>query len=108
MPNNDMVRIVYNTCYGGYILSDKAIKRYWEIKGEPNPEDWLKRKVFERHDPILLQVIDEIGLAEAAGSRYAELAIVELPRGTKYYINEYDGLENVMTEENIKWSIAGE
>jgi len=108
MPNNDMVRIVYNTCYGGYILSDKAIKRYWEIKGEPNPEDWLKRKAFKRHDPILLQVIDEIGLAEAAGGRYTDLAIVELPRGTKYYINEYDGLENVMTEENIKWSIAGE
>jgi hypothetical protein len=43
MTNNDMVRIVYNTCYGGYGLSDKAIKRYWEIKGEPEPEDWTKR-----------------------------------------------------------------
>jgi hypothetical protein len=107
MPNNDMVRIVYNTDWGGYGLSDKAIKRYWEIKGEPEPEDWTKREDFKRHDPILLQVIDEIGL-DAASGNWAELAITELPRGTKYYIKEYDGYECVVTPKDIKWSIAGE
>jgi hypothetical protein len=108
MTNNDMVRVIYNACYGGYCLSEKAIKRYWEIKGEPQPANWWEYHDLQRYDPILLQVIDEIGLAEASESRYAKLAIRELPRGTKYYIKEYDGYECVVTPKDIKWSIAGE
>jgi hypothetical protein len=114
MPKNKMVRIVYNACYGGFSLSVKAKERYRALKGESQPANgesqpanWHHYEGLQRHDPILLQVIDEIGL-DAASGNWAELAIRELPRGTKYYINEYDGLESVMTPKDIKWSIAGE
>ena len=30
-----MIKIAVNKCYGGFGLSNAAIKRYWELKGRP-------------------------------------------------------------------------
>ena len=68
----EMVRIVYNAGYGGFGLKHKAEDRYWEIKGQPKPQHWYDTDIC-RHDPALLQVIDEMGL-EAATADFAELA----------------------------------
>lgn len=48
---------------------------------------------IERDDPDLIRVIEEFGV-EANGS-CAELRIVEIPDGTKFTIEEYDGKEHV-------------
>jgi len=93
-----MAKIVYNTCYGGFSLSQKAVERYFELK------DWK----LERDDPILVQVVEELG-KEANGNN-CELAICELPAGTRYRIvNEYEGMEGmeiVLTEDEAGWRIA--
>ena len=100
-----MTKIVYNTCYGGFGLSDKAIKRYWELKGKPVPDDFTQWDFEDnRADPILAQVVEELG--EDADGHFAELAIHELEPGTKYRIHEYDGLETVMSIDDYKWSVA--
>ena len=99
----DMVRIVYNACYGGFGLKHKAEDRYWEIKGQPKPEHWYDYQL-NREDPIILQIIDEKGIDFV----HPDLAIAELPRGTKYFIHEYDGLEEIWTDDNMYWSVAGE
>lgn len=57
-----------------------------------------------RHDPILIQVIEELG-PEADGE-CAKLGIVELPSGTAYRIDEYDGNESVETNDSYEWTIA--
>lgn len=98
-----MTKIVYNACYGGFGLSEKAINRYWQIKGEPAPNDWYDRDV-DRADPILVQVVEELG--KEANGYCAKLVIDELPSGTLYRIDEYDGLESIMTQSDYKWSIA--
>ena len=36
------MKLVYNNCYGGFGLSDKAIRRYAELKGI---------KLYEKYDP---------------------------------------------------------
>jgi len=36
----------------------------------------------------------------------AKLVIEDLPAGTRYSIEEYDGLEHIETEIDIIWSIA--
>ena len=98
-----MTKIVYNTCFGGFGLSQKAKDRYWELKGELIPEGWWEIDL-DRADPVLVQVVEELG-GEADGA-YADLEIRELEPGTKYIIDEYDGLETVMTIDDFEWKIA--
>lgn len=98
-----MTKIVYNACYGGFGLSQKAIDRYWEIKGEPLPKDWWDMDVH-RTDPILVQVVEELG--EGANARCADLKIRELKKGTIYRIDEYDGNESIVTQDEYEWSVA--
>ena len=96
-----MTRIVYNTCYGGFGLSAEAEARYQELSGVERVYVYG----ISRTDPILLQVIDELGI-DAASGRFARLAIAEVPAGTRYRIDEYDGLESVMTVDDYEWSVA--
>ena len=98
-----MTKIVYNACYGGFGLSDKAINRYWELKGEKGPEYWYTGDL-ERDDPILVQVVEELG--EEANGMFAALQIEELEVGTRYRIDEYDGYESVETESDYSWRVA--
>jgi len=57
-----------------------------------------------RHDPTLIQVIEEMG--DRANGDHAKLRIEELPSGTAYRIDEYDGNESVQTNESYEWTIA--
>lgn len=59
---------------------------------------------ISRHDPALIQVIEELG--DRANGHCAELAITELPSGTAYRIDEYDGRESVETNDSYEWTIA--
>jgi len=54
-----------------------------------------------RSDPILVQVVEELG--EVAAGRHAELKIVEIPDDVQWDIEEYDGLEHV-AENHRTWS----
>ena len=118
-----VTKIVYNRCYGGYGLSEEAMKRYAEIKGKgwkfrPNSDYEIcavmspHGRMFSSHslgddnraDPILVQVVEELG--DRANTRFSKLRIRELPAGTKYRIEEYDGIESVVTIEEYDWSVA--
>lgn len=115
-------KVVYNACFGGYSLSNEAVMRYLEIKGitiYPEKSDWgywaywydspetriedsesyFEPDEIERHDPILVQVVEELG-AKAAGD-FAKLRIKTV--NGPYRIDEYDGLESVMTPEDYSW-----
>lgn len=121
-----MSKIVYNSCFGGFSISDAAIKRYAEIKGislypemnkcdmvvywtkPPSPErtheDSLSYRDFERDDPILIQVVEELG--DKASGRFASLDIRDIPSGSLYRIDEYDGSESVTLQSEYDWKIA--
>ena len=97
-----MAKIVYNACYGGFGLSEKAIERYAELKGVS--VDSVDAYGIPRNDPVLVQIVEELG--EDVNSNYGDLLICELPSGTRYRIEEYDGLESVVTEYKGYWDIA--
>lgn len=65
---------------------------------------YLSNRDFERNDPILVQVVEELG--EKANGRCAKLRIAEVPAGTLYRIDEYDGFESVETKDSYEWSVA--
>ena len=98
-----MTKIVYNACYGGFGLSDEAEIRYRELTGNVGNEDFDVYDI-DRADPILVQVVEELG--GKSGSWAADLMIEEVPAGTKYRIDVYDGLESVMTPDDYTWRIA--
>lgn len=55
---------------------------------------------IDRADPALVQVVEELG--DAASDDLAKLRIVEIPDGTDWEIDEYDGMETVR-EKHRSW-----
>jgi hypothetical protein len=51
---------------------------------------------IERHDPILVEVVEELG--PEANGHYADLKVFET-ESDRYRIDEYDGAESVVTPE---------
>jgi hypothetical protein len=116
-----MTKIVINGCFGGFGLSTKAMQRYAEIKswtyklnGEigsfqfdqvvDDKGEEISDYDISRTDPALVQVVEELG--KEANGWAADLCIIELPAGTKYRIDDYDGNESIETEDDILWTIA--
>jgi hypothetical protein len=93
------MKVVYNNCYGGFSLSSKAQTRYTELSGKSCPD-----RDVERDDPILIQVIKELG-KDANGS-FAALKIIDVLPGSRWRIDEYDGQESVMCIEDYEWKTA--
>lgn len=144
------MKIVINSCYGGFSLSPKGERRYLELKGLKSyfytqskytfrdgeseytridniddvpdiffycttydqgasisdfPEDIFRPSMLKRNDPILIQVIEELG-AESFG-KCAKLKIVDIENGRWFKIDEYDGYESVQYRDiDDEWILA--
>jgi hypothetical protein len=115
------MKIVINKCYGGFGLSQAALERLRELGvpvvdyrnndqeygsvifrgGMSQGRDYLWGYTPERNDPLLLQVLEELG-KDAWGS-FAKLEVVEIPDDVEWGIQEYDGVEWV-AEAHRTWS----
>jgi hypothetical protein len=90
-----MQRIVINTCHGGFGISERAEALYRAYAGiAQDATTFYATFDIERNDPVLLQVIDQLGV-KACDGNYAELKVVEVPDDVKWVIEEYDGKEHV-------------
>ena len=92
-------KIAYNTCYGGFSLSEKTKMLYRELTGMKE-DAYLDEDDLPRHDPVLIKVIETLG-SEANGS-YADIAIRTI-NSPAYRISEYDGVEKVITIDEEKY-----
>jgi len=101
------MKVLVNDCYGGYGISLEAELLYFTKKGisfELLEEKYGRGKYLidgeevyaelDRDDPILIEVVEEIGSERASGI-HAELSISEIPDGCEYSIHEYDGTEYI-------------
>lgn len=60
----------------------KLSGRYWDC--------WTKEN---RAHPLVVRVVEELG--KKAGGKFSELAVVEIPDGVEWEIDEYDGNEHI-------------
>lgn len=91
--------VVYNACYGGFFLSQEALD--WLVAHGATKEDTKYGGCdISRHNPLLVQCVRELG--EKANGFCAELQIQEI-EGNIYRIDEYDGLERIITPETEEW-----
>lgn len=93
------MKILINTCFGGFGLSEKVREAYRNKTGKDLPEC---SSSICRTDPNLISVVEQVGLEESAGWA-AELKIIDIPNGIDYYIHDYDGIETIR-ERGHEWS----
>lgn len=61
---------------------------------------WIDNLWYDRSNPILIQVVEELG--EKASTRYSKLEIIEIPDGIEYEIeNEGTGYEYIHEKHRI-------
>ena len=95
------MKVVINTCYGGFGLSEEARERYVELTGS-KPTHWYD---MNRADKYLVQVVEELGAA--ADGPHAKLKVVNVEGGSLFRINEYDGYEEIEYRDiDVSWVLA--
>ena len=94
-----MTKIVINTCYGGFGLSESSLEDYKKRKNitDENFYHWD----IPRDCPHLVAMVEEGG-TDVDGI-YQELKVVDVPDDVNWYIEEYDGMEHV-AERHRTWS----
>ena len=117
-----MDKVAYNNCWGGFSLSKEAVilarelsgnnkwgditlggEEYSDGSGVASPMYDDSNHIYgdiERHDPILIEVIERLG--DKASGSLAKVKLYKL-EGNKYWIEDYDGMETVHTPENTEW-----
>lgn len=99
------MKIVINTCHGGFNLSQKVIDELGLNYSCPDNEDFnIESDNYNayRSDPRLITAIEKIGLKNSNGD-FAKLKIIEIPDDIDWEIDEYDGVETVH-EKHRSWS----
>jgi hypothetical protein len=100
-----LTKVVYNISYGGFSISPEALTRMKELgyTGEASVNSLHNNCAYlydcARHNPILVQVVEELG--SKANGFGSDLRIAEV--FGPYRIEEYDGAETVMEPSDYDW-----
>ena len=81
---------VFNDIYHKYKGKSRLSQRYWDC--------WTREN---RAHPMIVRLVEEMG--EAANGECAKLAMVEIPDGIEWHIDEYDGIEHI-AEKHRTWA----
>lgn len=135
MEKNKKTKVVYNACYGGFGLSDEAVKWLEANASDQNVRDFLKNKRIEIEEKkkqgpdwcfsvedlmgtSLLYDFNEKGIprhhkdlvacVETLGNDASGICsrlAIAEIEGKKYRVDEYDGWESVYTPDSYDWVI---
>lgn len=86
------IPVLFNTCYGGWHLSERALVLYRERQPSYSED---ARFSMCRHDPILVQIFNELGREFDAAFSKTEVWNIPAKYINHYRIKEYDGMESV-------------
>lgn len=89
------MKVVINTCYGGYSLSEEAYEELglkWDGFGFAYEDD--------RTNPKLIATVEKLG--DKASDSGSDLKVVEIPDDVDWYIEEHAGTEWI-AEKHRTW-----
>ena len=92
------MKVVINRCFGGFGLSDAALDEYKSRRDITDPDFYYYD--IPRDCPVLVSMVEEQGTA--INGTYSDLKVVEIPDGINWYVDEYDGMENI-AERHRTW-----
>lgn len=110
-----MKKVVYNDRHGGFAMSkiaamwlaargvDEAVLHLAELERES--DHWgsdFYPDSLARHSTLLVECVESLG--EKANGSFSSLAITEVV--DLYRIEDYDGLEQVVQPDQIRWTSA--
>ena len=97
--DNMKLKVVLNNCYGGFGLSKEAVLLGRKISGDPEwgeleklGKTWYGDFDGDRHDPVLVEVVETLGTDKASGE-CAMLVVKEI--NLSYEITDFDGKERI-------------
>ena len=109
------MKVVINRCFGGFSISHKCAE-YMAARGNERARKELEESEdgfygygyvkgmdggYDRTDPDLISAIETMG--DEVNGQCANLKLVEIPDGTKWELDDYDGLETI-EECHRSWS----
>lgn len=115
------MKVVINTCFGGFGLSDLAFEKllqrkgiefekkeeacmsHYYRKGHMNDNDYyLSEYDFydNRSEADLIAVVEELG--QLANNNYSSLKVIDIPDDIEWQVEEYDGREHI-AEKHRTW-----
>ena len=94
----ETMEVLYNACYGGYTVSDRAIQMHQQRMNytkNDESDEFFYVESFERHDPVFLEIFHELG--NDFSGKNSRIKVKKIPKKYEnhYDIHEYDGLERV-------------
>jgi hypothetical protein len=100
------MKVVINTCYGGFSLSRKAVE-FMVNSGSKLARFYLNRLSGKeschcselRADPYLISAVEELG--DEANGGCAKLKVVDIPDYIDWYVSNYDGMESIHEKHEI-------
>ena len=100
------LEIMVNKCYGGFGFSEEARLLYLKRKGLRHDLEMYFDDI-ERHDPVMVQIVKELGPRANGFCAKIEIEKIPLRFGKHYAINDYDGSEGVwINHESYKIDAA--
>jgi hypothetical protein len=81
-------------------LDRDVYKNACDLFNEKYSEVCFTSRQIERNDPLLVQVVEELG--EKANGSCAELTVIEIPDDVEWHVAEYDGYEHI-AENHRTW-----
>ena len=90
-------KVVINTCFGGFNLSELALVIIAERKRVKVAD--FSVYDLDRDDYDLVTVVE--GLGDKANGSHSKLKVVEIPADVKWQIEEYDGSEHIAEQHRI-------
>ena len=95
-----MAHVFYSNSYGGFDFPETVIEEYRKTRQAQNASFYDTDQV--RSDPLIVELMFKLGKENWPD----EISVREVPDGTRYYIDNYDGTESVVTYDEQEWSVA--